>query len=135
MLKQLSIYAENKRGALEQMTRLLAEAGINIWGSCTNEATEFGVNRMVVDDPYKAKEVLENAGYMCKLTNVIGVQVADEVGNLHKMLKALSDSNINIDYIYLSFDRGSGTPVMVFHTEDPAEVECCIQGKGFTIVE
>ena len=57
MLKQLSIYAENKKGALQVMTNALYEAGINIWGSVTNDGAEYGINRMVVSDPDKAKEV------------------------------------------------------------------------------
>ena len=135
MLRQLSIYAENKRGTLEKITNILAQEGINIWGSCTNDSAEYGINRMVVSEPDRAKAVLEEAGYLCKLSYVIGVEVADEVGNLHKLLKAVSDSNININYIYLSFNRDTGKPVMVFHTEDAYEVESCIEGKGFTVVD
>lgn len=55
MLKQLSIYAENKKGALQTMTNALYEAGINIWGSVTNDGAEYGINRMVVSDPRQGK--------------------------------------------------------------------------------
>ena len=134
MLKQLSIYAENKKGTLQSITQILADEGINIWGSCTNDGAEYGINRMVVSEPEKAKEALEGAGYLCRVTSVIGVEVADEVGNLNCLLKALTESNININYIYLSFIRDSGLPVMVFQTEDPAEVEICIKNKGFSVV-
>lgn len=134
MLKQLSIYAENRKGTLQSITQILADAGINIWGSCTNDGAEYGINRMVVSDPEKAMEALEGAGYLCRLTSVIGVELADEVGNLNRLLQALSESNININYIYLSFNRDSGLPVMVFQTEDSAEVESCIRKKGFSVV-
>ena len=134
MLKQLSIYAENRKGTLQSITQILADAGINIWGSCTNDGAEYGINRMVVSEPEKAMEALEGAGYLCRLTSVIGVALADEVGNLHRLLQALSESNININYIYLSFNRDSGLPVMVFQTEDSAEVESCIRKKGFSVV-
>lgn len=134
MLKQLSIYAENRKGTLQSITQILADAGINIWGSCTNDGAEYGINRMVVSEPEKAMEALEGAGYLCRLTSVIGVELADEVGNLNRLLKALSESNININYIYLSFNRDSGLPVMVFQTEDSAEVESCIRKKGFSVV-
>ena len=129
MLKQLSIYAENRKGTLQSITQILADAGINIWGSCTNDGAEYGINRMVVSEPEKAMEALEGAGYLCRLTSVIGVELADEVGNLNRLLQALSESNININYIYLSFNRDSGLPVMVFQTEDSAEVESCIRKK------
>ena len=134
MLKQLSIYAENKKGTMQSITQILADAGINIWGSCTNDGAEYGINRMVVSEPEKAMEALEGAGYLCRLTSVIGVELADEVGNLNRLLQALSESNININYIYLSFNRDSGLPVMVFQTEDSAEVESCIRKKGFSVV-
>ena len=134
MLKQLSIYAENRKGTLQSITQILADAGINIWGSCTNDGAEYGINRMVVSEPEKAMEALEGAGYLCRLTSVIGVELADEVGNLNRPLQALSESNININYIYLSFNRDSGLPVMVFQTEDSAEVESCIRKKGFSVV-
>ena len=134
MLKQLSIYAENRKGTLQSITQILADAGINIWGSCTNDGAEYGINRMVVSEPEKAMEALEGAGYLCRLSSVIGVELADEVGNLNRLLQALSESNININYIYLSFNRDSGLPVMVFQTEDSAEVESCIRKKGFSVV-
>ena len=134
MLKQLSIYAENRKGTLQSITQILADAGINIWGSCTNDGAEYRINRMVVSEPEKAMEALEGAGYLCRLTSVIGVELADEVGNLNRLLQALSESNININYIYLSFNRDSGLPVMVFQTEDSAEVESCIRKKGFSVV-
>lgn len=134
MLRQLSIYAENKKGTMQSITQILADENINIWGSCTNDGAEYGINRMVVSDPEKAMDALERAGYLCRLTSVIGVELADEVGNLNRLLQALSESNININYIYLSFNRDSGLPVMVFQTEDSAEVESCIRKKGFSVV-
>ena len=134
MLQQLSIYAENKKATMQNITEVLADENINIWGSCTNDGAEYGINRMVVSDPQRAMEALEAVGYLCKLTSVIGVEVEDEVGNLNKLLKALAESNININYIYLSFNRASGKPVLVFQTADTAEVEVCLKNKGFSVV-
>jgi hypothetical protein len=134
MLKQLSIYAENKKGNMQKLTSILEKEQINIWGSVTNDSAEYGIIRMVVSDAQKAMEALTAGGYMCKLTDVIGVEMEDEVGNLNKLLGALSDSNININYIYLSFNRESGKPVLVFHAEEIGEVEDCIVAKGFCVV-
>ena len=108
MLVQLSIYAENRRGMMEKITGILLKADINILGSVTNDSAEFGIIRMVVSDPETASMALTQEGFICRLTDVIGVEVADEVGNLHKLLCALSESNINVNYIYLSFNRTSG---------------------------
>ena len=123
MLKQVSIYAENKKGTIQNITGLLAEKNINILGSVINDGAEYGIIRMVVSDPETAAETLTKAGYLCKLIDVLGVEVEDKVGNLHELLKALYESNVNATYIYLSFNRESGKPIMVFHTEDITEVE------------
>jgi len=134
MLKQLSIFAENKKGTMQDITNILSSEGINIWGSVTNDSAEFGIIRMIVSEPEVAKRKLEEKGYFCKLCNVIGVEMADEVGALNRLLKTLNDSNINVDYIYLSFNRDSGLPVQILHSADTHEVEDCIRAKGFKTI-
>jgi hypothetical protein len=134
MLKQLNIYAENKKGTLEHITRILLEHDINILGSMTDDGAEYGVNRMVVSDPKTAAESLAQAGYQCSVKNVIGVEVKDEVGNLHKLMKTLLDMNINVQYVYLSFNRDSGLPIMVFCTDDIWEVEDGLKNRGYQVV-
>ena len=134
MLKQLSIYAENKKGALQIITAALFEEGINIWGSVTNDSAEYGIIRMVVSDPVKASRKLTEKGYLCRLTDVIAVETEDKPGALNTLLTALIESNISVDYTYLSFNRDSSTPVMILHTADPEEVEICLKAKGFKMV-
>ena len=134
MLKQVSVYAENRRGMMRDLTGILLREGINILGSVTNDSAEYGIIRMVVSDPGKAVSALEKEGFLCRLTNVLGVEVEDEVGNLNRLLVSLSDSNINVNYIYLSFNRDSGRPIMVFHADDCFEVEECLRTKGFTVI-
>lgn len=131
MLKQISIYAENKKGALEHITAILLKEGINILGSMTEDGADFGVNRMVVSDPDKAKAALEAESYLVSVKDVIGVEVEDKVGNLNSLLKNLLEMNINVNYLYLSFNRQSGLPIMVFCTDDVWEVENAIKERGF----
>lgn len=133
MLKQLSIYAENKKGALQIITAALFEEGINIWGSVTNDSAEYGIIRMVVSDPVKASRKLTEKGYLCRLTDVIAVETEDKPGALNTLLTALIESNINVDYTYLSFNRDSSMPVMILHTEGTEEVESCLRSKGFVV--
>ncbi len=134
MLRQLSIFAQNKKGTMQHITGILKDEEVNIWGSVTNDSAEYGIIRMVVSDAQKAKTALEKEGYLCKLTDVIGVEVEDKVGNLNYLLQALYESNIDVNYIYLSFNRDSGKPVLIFHAEDISAVESCIAGKGFVVV-
>jgi len=134
MLKQISIYAENKKGTLRHITGILLKEDINILGSMTDDGAEYGVNRMIVSDPERAMKALQDAGYLCGMRDVIGVEVEDKVGNLHQLLTALHEMNINVDYLYLSFDRDSGMPIMVFHADDIFEVEESVRGKGFQAI-
>jgi len=134
MLKQVSIYAENKKGTMRNITGILLENNINILGSVTNDSAEYGIIRMVVSDAQKAHDALSAAGYICRLTDVIGVEVADEVGNLNHLLRDLEESNISVDYLYLSFNRESGKPIMVFHCLDIGEVKACLKAKGYTVL-
>ena len=119
---------------MQKITQILFQENINILGSVNNDSAEYGIVRMIVSDPEKAKEALSAAGYMTRLTDVLGVEVVDEPGNLNALLVALLESNINIDYIYLSFNRASGTPIMVFHAPDVYETQACLRSKGFTVL-
>ena len=133
MLKQVSIYAENKKGTMQDITGILARNNINILGSVTNDSAEYGIVRMVVSDPASAVSALTQAGYLCRLTDVLGVEITDEVGNLNRLLSSLHESNINVNYLYLSFNRTSGKPIMVFHADSAYEVAECLKAKGFTL--
>lgn len=119
---------------MQKITSVLLKENINILGSVTNDSAEYGIIRMIVSDPEKTVKALEAAGYLCRLTAVLGVEVEDEVGNLNHLLQALDESNINVDYIYLSFNRESGKPIMVISAEDVMEVEMCIAEKGFSVL-
>ena len=135
MIKQISIFTENKKGAMRNITRVLAENSINIIALVTNDSAEFGIVRMLVTKPELACELLTTNGYMCKLNKVIGVEIPDDVGSLSKLLQAITDSNINIDYLYVSYSRDSKTPLAVLHAPGYAEVEAALESRGYTIVK
>ncbi len=134
MLKQVSVFTENSKGTFQRVTGILVDQDINIWGSVTNDSAEFGIIRMVVSDPDGAYQALTDAGYMCRRTYVLGIEMKDEVGSLNHLLLSMIESNININYMYLSFNRESGMPVMVVHTDELREVEACLKSKGFDLL-
>ena len=134
MLKQVSIYAENKKGCFQNITGILRKNNINILGSVTNDSAEYGIIRMVVSDPEKCIEVLQGAGYLCKTTPVLAVECQDEVGALDKILKTLFSSNINVNYTYLSFNRESARPIMVISTDDIKAVENILINRGYNCI-
>lgn len=134
MLKQVSIFAENKKGTFQSITSILQKEGINILGSVTNDSPEYGIVRMIVSDTDKALSALSENGYLCKATEIIGVEIADEVGSLNRILLELEGGNINVDYTYLCFNRDSGMPIIILHTEDIYEVQNHLRAKGFTLL-
>ena len=119
---------------MQNITGILKDENINILGSVTNDSAEYGIVRMVVSEPDKAMEALIAAGYLCHVIEVIGVEVEDKTGNLNDLLLTLKDSNVSVDYLYLSFNRDSGKPIMVLYTDDIYEVECCLKSKGFAML-
>ncbi|MCC8060119.1 MAG: amino acid-binding protein [Clostridiales bacterium] len=134
MLKQISVFTENSKGTFQSITGLLEDAGINIWGSTTNGSAEFGIIRLIVSDPEAARKLLEQSGFLCRSNSILGVELFDEVGSLNHLLVSLAESNVNVDYTYLSFNRTSGMPVMVIHTDSIWEVEECLKAKGYSLI-
>ena len=118
---------------MTKLTGVLAREEISILGSVTNDSAEYGIIRMIVTDPEKACQALKKEGWICRLTDVIGVEITDEVGQLHKLLQGIEYSCINVDYLYLSFDRETAKPVIIFHTEDVAEMESSLEYQGYNV--
>ena len=131
MISQISIFAENKKGAMSAITNILSEAGINIHSFVTNDSAEFGIIRMIVSDTEKAGHLLADAGYQLKRTSVMGVEVSDEPGSMSRLLRIIEKANVNINYLYTSFEREHGRPVIVIHTEDMLVLETLLSGRGY----
>jgi len=134
MISQLSIVAANEKGGMVKITKLVSDAGIDIYNVVTNDSAEFGIIRMLVTDPERACSLLTDAGYMCNINKVIGVKIPDDVGSLTKLLTDITNSNINIDYLYVSYSRDSKTPLAVLHAAGYAEVEESLRSKGYELV-
>ena len=135
MIRQLSIFAENKKGAMHQVTRTLAEAGINMNTLVTNDSAEFGIVRMLVSDTDRAAESLQAAGYLCHTDYVAAAEIGDECGSLNALLETLSRGNVNLDYLYVTYSTLSRRPVAILRTPDIMEVEEFLQGKGYNMLE
>jgi len=100
LIKQISIFAENKAGRLEKITEKLKSANINIRAFTIAEAGDFGVMRMVVDKPEQAHNVLHDAGFTVSETDVLGIEMSDSPGGLHEISTVLGSNDINVDYAY-----------------------------------
>jgi len=134
MLNQVSVFAENTKGALHKMTAVLADANINIYTMLASDSAEFGIIRLVLTDPERAVSELRKAGYQCHIDKVIAVEMADTPGSLDKILENLREANVALDYLYISYDRQASTPVVIFKTREP-EAETFLCGKGYKLVD
>ena len=118
MIKQLSVFVENRPGSLMDVTSQLTEAHINIRAVSLFDAPEFGILRLIVDKPMEAKEYLTSKGFVVRVSEVLGAELEDKKGTLNNMLTILAEGKININYIYSFIIRDGLAPVMVFHTDD-----------------
>ncbi len=100
MIKQLSVFLENRSGRLTEITGVLADHGINITAQCVAETSDFGILRMVVSDPEKAQSALSARGFSVHLTDVLCLTMPNQPGALHRALSVLSAADISIDYMY-----------------------------------
>ncbi len=134
MLNQVSVFAENTKGALRKMTAVLAAANINIYSMLASDSAEFGIIRLVLTDPDRALTELKKAGYQCHIDKVIAVEMGDTPGSLDAILKNLEEANVTLDYLYISYDRQASQPVVIFKTREP-EAETFLRGKGYKLVD
>ncbi|MBR4455135.1 MAG: hypothetical protein IKS32_02810 [Solobacterium sp.] len=132
MLKQVSVIAENKKGSMNRIIGRISEAGIDFYNVVSNDSPEFGIIRMLCSDPVSASKILSEAGYLVKTDDVLGVVISEKVGSLNQLLGDVSDSRINIDYLYVCYIRNVSDPVAILHVQESAEVQECLIGKGYT---
>lgn len=118
MIRQLSVFVENRPGSLRSVTDKLTEAHINIRAIASFDTPEFGILRLVVDQASEAKQYLTERGFVVRIHEVIGVELEDKKGNLNQMLDILAKGNVNINYIYSFVIREGRAPVLVFNTDN-----------------
>ena len=103
---QLTVFLENRSGRLAEVANLLGSAVINIRGFSTTEAAEYGIVRLIVDDPDRARTLLHDAGFTTHFSQVVCVKVPDEPGGLARVLDQVAEAGASIDYLYsISFQN------------------------------
>lgn len=134
MIKQISIFLENKRGRLLEATEALAKEEINIRALSIADTSEFGILRLIVPDPVKAKDVLEKNNFTVRENDVIAVQVVDSPGGLASVLKILNDAEINVEYIYAFVQKSGEKAVVVMKIEDLQKGIRVLRDRGIVLL-
>jgi len=122
IINQLAVYSQNEVGKLLPIIETLGSNGINIESLNIADTAEYGIVRMLTSDNEKAQKILQEKGFISTITSLVGVEVADEAGELAKTLEKLAENKIDIEYIY-SYSRKDGKALILIKTEKIIEAE------------
>ena len=134
-VKQISVFVENKPGAMCAMTKVLANHGVDMRALSLAETEDFGIVRIIVDDLDKAGAVLKEAGYIYSATPVLGVVIPDTPGGLNEVLEVLNAGDVNIDYMYAFLGSKDGHAYMIFRVADADKASAVLAAKGIQTVD
>jgi hypothetical protein len=134
-IKQISVFFENKPGRLGEVTRVLADAGINLRAISIADTADFGILRLIVNDNEKAVAALNGAGFTTRITNVAAVEIEDTPGSLAKVMDIFKTAKVNIEYLYASLEGKEGKAVVIFKLEDHDKGLSLIRENGLFMVE
>ncbi|MCL6590662.1 MAG: ACT domain-containing protein [Firmicutes bacterium] len=134
-IKQISVFLENKSGRLAKVTKLLGDNGINIRALSIADTTDFGILRLIVNDPDRAVQILKAGDFTVSETDIIAVQVPDQPGGLAKILALLDNHKLNIEYMYAFVGKSGANAAVVFRVENPDRSLAILQQEGVALLE
>lgn len=135
IIYQISVFIENKPGRLTEIVSSLSEKGIDIRALSIADTTDFGILRLIVNDPELATQVLKEEGVTVSKTQVIGVRLADQPGALAGVLSILRDANIAVEYAYAFITHSKSDACVVLRVEDNESAIKALSAKGIAFLE
>ncbi len=129
LVKQISIFLENKEGRLAELTSILADAGINLNALTIADTSDFGILRIIVDDVEKTGNLLKDNGFTVSVTDVVALEIDNVPGGIAKPLSMLHENGISVEYIYAFLAKKDDTAHVIFKVSD-AETAIKILGKN-----
>lgn len=133
-VKQISVFVENTKGALSKVTDILAKNNINIRALSIADTTDFGILRLIVQDPYKAVTVLKDNDITVKSTDVIAVAIKDEPSGLHDALDVLRKADVIVEYMYAFVCRSDSEAYVIVKTDDSQAALAALQAGGVRVL-
>lgn len=134
-IRQLSVFVENKQGSLHGITDALAKAGINLRSMCVADTSNYGIVRIIADDPIKAKELLDRDGHAANVRLINAFAVPDQPGGLAKVLSLLEGKGVNIEYMYALITTEDGKAYSVMRTGDTDETDRILTENGIELLD
>lgn len=122
LVSQISVFLENAKGRLFSVSEILAKNDVNVRAVSVADTTDFGILRMIVDQPDKAYEVLRANNFTVRITKVIAAEIEDTPGCMANVLKELNEAHIEVEYMYAFLGRISGNAMIILKVDDPEKV-------------
>lgn len=135
MVKQLSVFLENKEGRLAEVTKTIADCGVNIRAMSVADTADFGIVRFIVNDPAAAKKALEGAEFTVMVKDVLAIAVSDEPGALSKALMCLQKAGIVIEYLYAFIGKCEGKALVILKVSDNEKAIKAMTESGITVID
>ncbi len=134
-IRQLSVFLENKKGTLHEITDVLAKANIDLRSMCIADTSDYGIVRIIANDPVKALEALNEAGHTANIRNVTAFAVPDKPGGLATVLSILEEKEIDIEYMYALVTTSVDKAYAVMRTNNDEVTESILTGNGIELLD
>ncbi len=134
MAHQVNVFAQNRPGRLERLTEVLAEEGVNLRAITISGMEDFGVIKLLADDPQRAHRALEREGFSAHLKEVVAVVMDDRPGGLHRVCRVLGEKGVNMEDAYGFVVKDRETAVLVVEVEKIPEAENILRDAGFKLM-
>ena len=134
-VKQISVFVANQSGSLAKITKVLAENNIDLEALSLADTTDFGILRLIVNDPEKAQLVLSENHFTVKETEVLGVAIDDVPGGLHKVLSVLEKADVQIEYMYAFTEKTLENAIVILRVQDNSGAVKILAENGISVVD
>lgn len=135
MIKQISVFLENKKGRLSEVTKTIADNGIDIKALTLADTKDFGVLRLIVTEPDKCVKILKESNFVAQETEVIAIEIEDAPGGLSKILELLNSNDVNIEYIYATIEKVKNKAIVIFRIEEKDKAREVLSKNGINIYQ
>jgi hypothetical protein len=129
-VKQISVFLENKKGRLADVTRILASEAVNIRALSLADTADFGVLRIIVSDPEKCLAVLKKNSFVAQVTEVVAIEVEDKPGGLSHILQMLDSAGVNVEYMYAYVEKSRDNAVVICRIDDRERAQEVLKAGG-----
>ncbi len=129
IIQQMSVFVENRPGTLAEVLAVLKEHEINLRALAVADTADFGILRIVVNEPEKVERILRGSGFTVKVTPVLAITIEDKPGDLFDKVQKLSSAGINIEYMY-AFSANEKYARVVLKVDNVARAERIISGEN-----